>query len=105
MNNNISYDGVFKSLIRTEGNKITRILTQPTEEIILERNNELRKNKGALRDLSFGRQVASIPLNDFEMLRRKYPDLTEGDAEQRQNRLTKILSSSEGRKYLVQDKL
>jgi hypothetical protein len=97
------FDGVFQSEVKIEGDEVVRLLTQPSADIILERNNELRKNKGALRDMSFGRQVASIPLNEFEMLKRKYPDLVDGDAQQRQMRLMKILNSSEGRKYLVQD--
>ena len=98
-------DEIFQIKLKQEGDKLIRTLHQPTNNIILERNNELRKNPGAQKDLTFGRQVANIPFEEYEMLRRKYPDLIHGDSEQRQNRLMKILASSEGRKYLTQDKL
>ena len=42
--------------------KLHHKTSQPTENLILERNKNLRKDDGAaLRDLSFGRQIASIP--------------------------------------------
>lgn len=99
----IVHDGVFKSEIKLEDGILHRKLTQPSEELILERNKRIR-NECIIGDLSFGRQVACIPLNDYEMLCRKYPDLVKGDAKQKAARLHKILSSSEGKKYLVQDK-
>lgn len=98
------FDGVFKQEFKQEDGILHRKLTQPSEGIILERNKQVRQNS-ALKDMSFGRQVASIPLNDYEMLCRQYPELIYGDASQRQNRLMKILSSVEGKKYMVQDKL
>ena len=99
------YDEVFKSEFhQSSDGKLTRVLSQPSEEIILNRNKELRKNPGAIKDLSFGRMVGSIPLNDWEMLCRKYPALTRGDSKQMQAQLMKILNSEEGKKYLVQEK-
>jgi hypothetical protein len=98
-------DEVFKADYEIHGDQLVRRLTQPTENIILNRNAELRKNPGAIRDMSFGRMVASIPFNDYEFLRRKYPELVYGDAEQRQKCMYKILSSSEGARFLVRDHL
>ena len=97
-------DEVFKSDYIQLGDKLQRRLTQPSESIILERNAELRKDPGAIKDLSFGRWVGTIPLNDYEALCRKYPELKHGDGKQRQTCLMKILNSVEGRKYLVQPK-
>lgn len=100
----VQFDGLYKQEFKQEDDKLHRRLTQPTEGVILERNKQVRQNS-ALRDMSFGRQVASIPLNDYEMLCRKYPELKHGDAEQKQTRIMKILASSEGKKYMVQESL
>jgi len=48
---------------------------------ILERNAELKKNPDALRDMDFGRQVASIPLVVYYDWQRKYPELRSTDSE------------------------
>ena len=97
-------DEVFKSDYVRVGDTVKRRLSQPTESLILERNAELRKDPGAIKDLEFGRWVGTIPLNDYEALCRKYPELSAGDGKQRQECLLKILNSEEGRKYLVQPK-
>ncbi len=98
-------DEVFKTEFKYDGEKLHRKLTQPTEELILERNKQLRNNQEVQRDLTFGRQVASIPFNDYEALKRKYPELAKGDSQQRQKTLLRILNSSEGKKYLIRDRV
>ena len=63
-------DSVIKSEVHYQDHTgtLTHKTTQPTEDLILERNAELRKNPGVIRDLgqgqsggTWGRQVASIP--------------------------------------------
>ena len=61
--------------------ELTHKTSQPTEDLILARNAELRKNPGVIKDLgtqsgeSFGRQVASIPFIMFEKAIRDGYDL------------------------------
>lgn len=88
---------------------LTHKTTQPTENIILERNAELRKNPGVIRDLgkqmnggTFGRQVASIPFIMYEAALRAGFELNSGDSEHRGKELFRYLKSDEGKKCLVQ---
>ncbi|RLA03859.1 MAG: hypothetical protein DRQ47_04380 [Gammaproteobacteria bacterium] len=81
---------------------LTHVQTQPTEDIILERNSELRKNPGVLKDLSFGRSLANIPFNMYEKAIRDGFLLNSGDAECRSKELFRYLKSDEGKKCLVQ---
>ena len=61
--------GVIKSeIIMGSDDQLHHLQTQPAEDLILNRNAELRKNPGVIRDLgaqgsggTWGRQVASIP--------------------------------------------
>ena len=83
---------------------LTHIRTQPTEKLILERNAELRKDN-ALNDLSFGRQVASIPFIMFEKAIRDGYDLTNADPKVSHKEMMRYLQSTEGKLCLVRDKL
>lgn len=104
-------DEVFRSEIHYQEHTgvITHRTTQPTEDIILERNNELRKNPGAIQDLgsqspggTFGRQLASIPFIMFEKAIRDGYELNAKDNKHRSNELFRYLKSEEGKKCLVQ---
>ena len=87
---------------------LTHRTTQPTEDIILRRNAELRKNPGVIQDLgkqsngTFGRQLASIPFIMYEKAIRDGYELNTGDAEHRSKELFRYLKSDEGKKCLVQ---
>lgn len=69
-------------------------------QLILERNAELRKNKDVKRNLSFGGWVASIPYEDYHMLRQKFPKLRSRDAKDRSEEMMRILQMPEYR-YLT----
>lgn len=77
--------------------------TQPTERLILERNAELRKDN-ALRDLSFGRQVASIPFIMWEEAIRNGYDLANPDGEIAGREIHRYLQSEKGKLCLVRNK-
>ena len=83
--------------------KVYRKLTQPDRDLILNRNVELRKNKGALNDLSFGRQMFSVPFEDYEHLKRKHPELRSNDTQTRSDFWIRFLKSPESLPYRVQD--
>jgi hypothetical protein len=97
-------DEVIKSTVHYQEHTgtLTHVQTQPTENIILARNAELRKNPGALRDLSFGRQVATVPLNMFEAAIRAGFDLNNPSGKIAGAEMARYLKTEEGRKCLVQ---
>jgi hypothetical protein len=68
---------------------------------ILERNQELQRNPGALNDLTFGRMALSIPVLDNHYLVKKYPDLQSDDGPTKQRALAKFMASTESIPYRV----
>ena len=76
--------------------------TQPTEMLILERNAELRKNPGAVRDMSFGRQVASIPIIMYEAAIRAGFDLNSHDTKFAGREMDRFLKTAEGKMCMIQ---
>ena len=89
--------------------ELTHKQTQPTEDIILNRNAELRKNPGALRDLgqgeaggSWGRQVACIPVITWDRAIRDGYDIANKDADVAGMEMNRFLQTVEGQKCLVQ---
>lgn len=71
----IEYVGQWRMEYSQEDGKLHRVTTQPTETQILEHNQELRRNPGVLKDLSFGRCQLIIPDVVMEQLRRDNPEL------------------------------
>jgi hypothetical protein len=100
-----TFDGVIKSEFLTHIDEVAHKQTQPSENIILERNAELRKNRGALRDLEWGRMVASIPMNMFEKAIRDGYKLNHLDADIAALEMNRYLQTPEGKSTLVQEKL
>lgn len=110
------YDGLFRSEFHFQEHteELTHKVTQPSEEIILRRNAEMRKNPGLLHDLgaqdggktksqTWGRWLCSIPHIMFEKALRDGYDLTCPDKEIRSKELHRYLQSEEGKKCLVQE--
>lgn len=88
---------------------LTHETTQPTEDLILQRNAELRKNPGVIQDLgaqsdggSFGRQVASIPIITYDKALRNGFEFNKGDAQHRRNEIFRFLQTEDGKKCIVQ---
>ena len=96
-------DGVLERHIEVDSNGQARgCILQPTRELILNRNAELRKNPGAIKPLSgIGMLEATIPLEDWHDLQAKYPDLAASDNETQQTAFTKFLNSREADIYRV----
>ena len=92
---------------------LTHKQTQPTENIILARNAELRKNPGAIQDLgsqkkgnggSWGRQIASIPEIMYNRAIRVGFALNHKDQGHAAAEMQRFLATSEGKKCLIRDK-
>ena len=95
-------DGVLERHIEVDSNGLARsCILQPTRNLILNRNAELRKNPGAIKPLSFMGLELTIPLEDWHDLKSKYPDLGSSDTETQQKAFNKFLSSREADIYRV----
>ena len=70
---------------------------------IEQRNHELRKNPDALRDLEFGRQVASIPLVVYYQWMRDYPELKDKDPLVRNTKFMELVKQHP--QYWVREKI
>jgi hypothetical protein len=87
---------------------LTHKTTQPTEDMILARNAELRKTPGALHDLgaqsgeSWGRLLASVPFITINKAVRDGYDLNSRDKEHAALEMARFLKSPEGKACLVQ---
>jgi hypothetical protein len=111
MSEEVHYDGVIKSEFLNHIDEIAHKQTQPSEDIILARNAELRKNPGSIMDLgarsnegTWGRLVASIPMNLYEKAKRDGYDLDNRNADISANEIARFLKSTEGKMCMVQGK-
>lgn len=69
---------------------------------IMDRNAELRKNPGAINDLSFGRLAISMPELDYWQLVKRKPELQAPDKQTRDAAWAKWMASAESAPYKVQ---
>lgn len=94
-------DGVLEREFKYDAHDdtIVSILKQRDRKKILERNQRLRNNESLQKDLSWGRMVASIPFEDFEVLKHKYPELANEAHPDHQKVLMRVLNSPEGFQY------
>lgn len=106
-------DGVLKyHIVINDDETASRVITQPTEDIILQRNKELRNNDGALRDLgqgsqggTWGRQVATIPENLLIWAVNNGYDIYNKDNQIASKELFRFLNSEKGKPCLVRERL
>ena len=103
-------DEVFKSELFFEQDHLVHRLTQPSEDIILERNKRLRNNPGVIRDLqdedgeTWGRLLCNIPMIIFQQAIKDGFDLNSADAQTAKKELTRFLATPIGKACLVEDK-
>ena len=97
-------DGVLASRWKLEGGELVRITTQASEDPILERNRELRKNPGALRSLDSMGLELTIPELHYWRLVKKYPELGSVNAATKTAAWKRLMRSSESDPYRVNDR-
>ena len=104
------FDEVFQSRMKYQEHEDTLYheLTQPTEDLILERNKNLRNNPGIMGDMGKGTQtwarpIASIPLNLYEKAIRDGYDLNCKDQDFAQKELNRYLRSPEGKMCMIRE--
>jgi len=100
--------GVFKSQVKLDNDPEMTLhhrINQPSEDVILERNKRIRNEK-PLKDLSFGRQVASVPFILWTWAVENGFDLNSPDAQIAQKEMFRFLNTTpQGKACMVQDKL
>ncbi len=106
-------DEIFESKIvhQAHTDELHHAISQPTESIILEHTNEMRKNPGILKDLgsqsageggTWGRWVASIPFILYNKAKEDGFDLDSKDPIIANREMNRFLQTPEGRACLVQ---
>ena len=96
-------NGLFSSW-KWEGDTLVRRQIQPARDSILEFNQELRKNEGALQHLSFAGAELNIPDLDLIRLQKKYPELNSPHGETRTRAWLKFMGSAEADPYRLRDR-
>lgn len=102
-------DEIIKSKVALDNDEVIyHETTQPTEDLILDRNKELRKNPGSIQDLgsqleggTWGRQIASIPFIVYNKAIKDGYALNSKDQKHAEKELFRFLKSEEGKKCLV----
>lgn len=86
-------DGQFRSRIvdHAPTGEVGCITEQKDRDVILERNKRLRQNPGALKDLSFGRLVATIPFEDWQQFLKDNPGYRQMDKKEREAAIMRFL--------------
>ncbi len=102
-------DGVFKSEAHYQEHTgvMTNRLTQPSEDIILHRNAELRKNPGSMHELGaqseggvWGRHLCCIPFITYEQAKRDGFELDCKDTQHAEKELYRFLKTPAGAECL-----
>ena len=100
----IEQDG-FAVRYTEEQGQLVKKSRQINREAILEQNKRDANNvtQGIRpRDLSFGRYLGSVPMQDILRWQKSHPELFSPDQEIARKALIKFWNSSEGRPYRVQ---
>lgn len=97
-------DGELLASWRIVDGQLVRTMTQPREDSILEANVELRKSPDALRELSYGKWMLSIPELHYHRIVQKHPDLAALHMHTRHQAWKKFINSSEAAPYRVRNR-
>ena len=98
------FDGVIWSSWKVEHGHLVRRQRQPSQDSVLQFNQELRRNPGAVRPMSFMGLELNIPAVDLRILWKKYPALNSTNGEEKTAAWRKFMGSSEADPYRVRDR-
>jgi len=85
--------------------RVDTMQDQDERAAIVARNAELRAMPGTLNDLTFGRCVLTIPLEDYYRLLRERPALKAADRLERERAWRALLASSEADEFRLQPRV
>jgi hypothetical protein len=95
--------GVFNE-VHTDGTKIHRRIVDPGRIDVLKRNQEIRKSKGAIRKMDWGRLELDIPFGDWKVLCSMYPALGDSGHPDHKSALRTFMASSVSDPYRLHDR-
>ena len=95
------FDGVLRKRLYTEGRKIIREITQPSQDAIKRDNAELRKNPEVLRELDGMQWALQIPEIDYHHLVKVNPALIHDHTPTRTAAWKAFIASAESLPYRV----
>lgn len=96
---------MFEQLLKVEGDKAVVITHQPTRRLILDTAAELRKAGGVADQQGLGRWALSVPLEDWQRLRGKYPDLASTDAAIKSRAWLAFIASPEAAPFKIRERV
>lgn len=105
MSRMLETDGVLIRETVMDGTQLHGRLHQPTRALILDRNQELRKNPDAVNHMQHAGLELTIPLADYYALQRKYPLLKSVDAFSRTMEWKRLMGTDELDAYRVRDRV
>jgi hypothetical protein len=102
-------DEVFKSELYFEHDHLVHRLTQPSEDVILERNKRLRQNTGVINELkdegeTWGRMLCSVPMIIWDKAIKDGFDLNNKDSKISNRELFRFLATDIGKACLVEER-
>ena len=95
-------DGVLFASWKMEGTQLVRRVVQPSEPLILELNQQVRNDPGAVRKMEWAKPYLNIPTRALYALWKKYPDLKSLHSHTRTKAWLRFLRSSESDPYRLQ---
>ena len=95
-------DGVY-SEFQIEDGIVHRRLHSPIRDTVMKRNQELRKNPGAVKTTSFGKLELDIPVLDLHMLDKYYPGIKDPGHPDHKWQLRRFMKSPSSAPYRVQE--
>ena len=87
-----------------DGDKVHRRLISPVRDKILGRNQELRKNDGAVKTTSFGKLELDIPICDIPMINGLYPGAMDPGHPDHKYQLRAFMKSPASEPYRLQER-
>ena len=98
----LNRDG-YQVVLEKEGTEIKSHRVQADRKQILDRNAELRKSRGAIRNMDGMRLALDIPISDMPMLERFYPGISDPGHADYKWQMKRFLASPASEPYRVED--
>ncbi len=95
--------GDYGVVVERDGDQIKSHRVQANRNAILNQNAELRKNKGAIRNMDGMRLALDIPIADMPMLNRFFPGIADPGHPDYKDAMRRFLKSPASQPYRVEE--
>lgn len=96
--------GTHQTHFEVDGGIVKSHSTQADRNARLDRNNELRKNPGAVRQTGFGKLALDIPITDFKVIAKFYPGIDDPKHPDHKYQMRRFLKSPAADPYRVEER-